>query len=69
MDKLLTVKDASSFLSCHEMTVRKLIAQRRIPFIRKKGIGIRIRKSALEEWLDQDSHPAIGWKTASNTRL
>ena len=67
MDKLFTVKDAASFLNCHEMTVRKLITQRRIPFIRKKGLGIRLRKRDLVDWLDQDSYHANGWMVVSKS--
>lgn len=61
MDKLLTVQDAAQYLSCHQMTLRKLISQRQIPFIKKKGIGIRLRREDLDSWLEKDFHSAGGW--------
>ena len=61
MDNLLTVQDAAQYLSCHQMTLRKLISKRQIPFIKKKGIGIRLRKEDLDQWLKEDFHSANGW--------
>lgn len=61
MDNLLTVQYAAQYLHCHPMTLRKLISKRQIPFIKKKGIGIRLRKEDLDQWLKEDFHSANGW--------
>jgi excisionase family DNA binding protein len=61
MQKLLTVKETAAYLNVHEMTVRKMMSKREIPFIKKKGIGIRIRIEDLDTWLSADLHVAEGW--------
>ena len=60
--KLFTVQDAATYLSCHPMTIRKMMAKRQIPYIKKKGIGIRLRKGDLDRWLESDLHQADGWE-------
>jgi excisionase family DNA binding protein len=64
-DQLLTVKEAAIYLNCHEMTVRKLIAKRQIPYIKKNGIGIRLRIRDLEQWLNSDVRQPSGWQESS----
>jgi len=66
MEKLLTVQEAANYLNCHSMTVRKMISKRHIPFIKKRGIGIRLRRDDLDKWLDTDLQPAIGWNQDLN---
>ena len=61
MDKLMTVQEAASYLNCHPITLRKLISERQVPFIKKKGLGIRLRESDLDKWLDSNSYPPEGW--------
>lgn len=61
--KLLTVQEASEFLNCHTQTVRKLIREREIPFVKKKGLGYRLKPDDLEKWLDSNSHLPEGWNT------
>jgi excisionase family DNA binding protein len=62
MDKLLTVKEAAEFLSIYPQNLYKLIAKRQIPFIKKLGIGYRIRPSDLKRWMEEGSshYPIIG---------
>jgi excisionase family DNA binding protein len=62
MEKLLTVKEAAKFLSANPKNLYRLISQRRIPFIRKSGIGYRIRESDLMRWLQEGFNPPSGWK-------
>jgi excisionase family DNA binding protein len=57
----MSVKEVAQYLTCHEMTIRKLIAKREIPFIKKKGLGIRLRLADLNRWLEKDLHSAEGW--------
>lgn len=52
---LLTVKELSSLLSLHPNTIYKLVEKGEIPFIKRKGVGIRFRKEEVEEWLNQGS--------------
>ena len=46
MDKLLTVEEAADLLNTSPRFVRRLIAERRIEFV-KLGRPVRIRESAL----------------------
>ena len=55
MSKLLTVKDLSAFLGMHPNTIYKLVEKGEIPFIKRKGVGIRFRKEDIEVWLNQGS--------------
>ncbi len=59
--KLLTVNEAADYLSCHQMTVRKMISKRQIPYLKKAGIGIRLRKEDLDAWLEPDVRLPTGW--------
>jgi len=62
MDKLLTVQETAEFLSIHKKSIYKLISQKRIPYIRKPGIGYRFRYSDLKRWLEEDLEAPSGWK-------
>ncbi len=53
--ELLTVKEASEYLQTHPKTVYKLAKDKEIPVIRRKRIGLRFRKSAIDKWLDEVS--------------
>ncbi len=55
MSQLFTVKDLSSFLSLHPTTIYKLAEKGEIPFIKRRGVGIRFRKGEIEGWLNQGS--------------
>ncbi len=57
MDKLLTVKEAASYLRVSESTVYRLCSCGLFPHI-KKSFGIRIKHHDLEEWLGQDKRKA-----------
>jgi len=39
----------------HPHTIYKLVNKGEIPFIKRKGVGIRFRKEDIEEWLNQGS--------------
>ena len=49
--QLLTVEQAAEHLGTGERFVRRLIAQRRIPFI-KLGKHVRVERSALDLFID-----------------
>ena len=48
--KLLTVREAASFLDVHFMTIYKWCYERKIPFIRIRG-SIRLDPEALDAWV------------------
>ncbi len=50
MRKLLTVIQAAEMLNVHKITLYKLIETKKIPYIRKKGLGIRLDPDQLEAW-------------------
>lgn len=57
MPKLLTVKELSEIIDIHPQTVYQLIYRKKIPFIKKRGIGYRFRMEDIENWITQDHHP------------
>ncbi len=57
MDKLLTVREAASYLKVSESTVYRLCSYGLFPHI-KKSFGIRIKHHDLEKWLEEDKRKA-----------
>lgn len=55
--QLLTVEQAAEYLGTGERFVRRLIAQRRIPFI-KLGKHVRLERSALDHFIDAGRVPS-----------
>lgn len=55
--QLLTVEQAAAYLGTGERFVRRLIAQRRIPFI-KLGKHVRLERSALDHFIDVGRIPS-----------
>jgi len=53
MKTYFTVREASGFLKIHIHSVYRLIYERKIPFIRKRGVGLRIDPDALEQWIQE----------------
>jgi len=51
--RLLTVKELSSFLSISQCALYRLVEKHEIPFIRRQGIGLRFRREAIDEWLEK----------------
>jgi len=71
MNSLLTVNEISEFLSLHPKTVYKLATQRKIPHVKRRGLGIRFRLEEVEEWLDKASfiQPDLGPVSGFSKRL
>ena len=66
--RLLTVKELSSYLGVSPCTVRRLVKERDIPFIRRKGLGIRFLKEEVDAWLSRDaSKPSAFLECALNS--
>jgi excisionase family DNA binding protein len=59
MDKLLTVKEAASILTCSEAAVRKWLYQRRLPSV-KIGRLIRLRAADIEALIEGGARKATG---------
>jgi excisionase family DNA binding protein len=55
MNHLLTVKDLSEIVGLHPQSVYRLIKRHEIPFLKRKGVGLRFKKDEIEHWLDQGS--------------
>jgi len=53
--EVLSVLEAAQFLGISERTMRQLIAEKRVPFARVGG-SLRLRRTALVEWLRQEEH-------------
>ncbi|MGO9079213.1 MAG: excisionase family DNA-binding protein [Streptosporangiaceae bacterium] len=57
-DRLLTVEAAAARMSTSVRFVRRLIAERRIEFV-KVGRHVRITEAALAEFIDAGRTPAV----------
>ena len=60
MKKLLTVIQAAEMLEIHRITLYKLIEDKKIPHIRKKGLGLRLDPDQLEAWVKEGEVEANG---------
>lgn len=49
---LLDIRAAAKRLSCSERFVRRLVQERRIPFVKLGGTRVRFLDSDLEHWID-----------------
>lgn len=54
MDRLLTVAEAADVLGTSERMPRRLIAERRIRFVRV-GRNVRIPESSIEEYIESQT--------------
>ena len=55
--QLLTIEQAAEYLGTGERFVRRLIAQRRIPFV-KLGRHVRLERSTLDAFIDAGRIPS-----------
>ncbi len=49
---LLTAAEASRIFGCHLKTCYRLASERRIPFIRIPGVGLRFPKDKIEAFIN-----------------
>lgn len=49
----LRVKEFAELVGCHPVTVRKLIRRRAVPFVKRKGIGVRVDFKKFEEEMER----------------
>lgn len=53
MRSLLTVDEAAKLLHIHPTNLRRLVSKRKIPFIKREGIGVRFNPERLESWVQE----------------
>ena len=56
-DQLLSVPEATTYLGVSERFVRRLVTERRVP-VQHVGRHVRIRRSALDQWLSHQAQAA-----------
>jgi len=47
----LTVDEAAKLLHIHPTNLRRLVSKRKIPFIKRGGIGVKFDPEQLESWV------------------
>ena len=57
-DALLCINDAAALLGVTPRMIRRLTAERRLPHV-KVGKHVRIRRSALEAFVNEATRPAL----------
>jgi len=61
VEELLTVKQVAAILRISKQEVYRLVARRRIPYVRFSIRGIRFRVEDFEDWLRSKTiAPAVG---------
>ena len=53
MRSLLTVDEAAKLLHIHPTNLRRLVSKRKIPFIKREGIGVKFNPERLEAWIEE----------------
>jgi excisionase family DNA binding protein len=53
---LFSVKEISSYLGISSSTIYRLVENNEIPYIKRKGLGLRFRIEEIDRWLERDSH-------------
>ncbi|MDP9430108.1 MAG: helix-turn-helix domain-containing protein [Actinomycetota bacterium] len=53
-DRLLSVGEAAEYLNVGERFIRRVVADRRIPFV-KVGKYVRLKKSALDAFIEANT--------------
>ena len=51
MRTLLNVDEAAKFLHIHPISLRRLVSKKKIPFIKRYGIGVKFNPERLESWV------------------
>lgn len=57
-DTLLDIKSAAEKLGCNERFMRRLVQERRIPFVKLGGTKVRFSQRELDQWIDLQRVPA-----------
>jgi excisionase family DNA binding protein len=65
---LWTSAETAEWLTVPERMVRRLVAERRIPYV-KVGRYVRFRPQDVKEWRDAHLHPAVAIDVERRNRL
>ncbi len=57
-DILLDIKSAAQQLGCNERFMRRLVQERRIPFVKLAGTKVRFSQRELDRWIECQRVPA-----------
>ncbi|MCK4430973.1 MAG: helix-turn-helix domain-containing protein [Candidatus Aminicenantes bacterium] len=49
----MTVDEAARLLHVHPTNLRRLVSKRKIPFIKKPGLGVKFNPEKLEAWIQE----------------
>lgn len=47
----MNVDEAARLLHVHPISLRRLVSRKEIPFIKRKGIGVKFDPDRLESWV------------------
>lgn len=53
MRPLLNVDQVAKLLHIHPTNLRRLVSKRKIPFIKREGIGVKFNPERLEAWIEE----------------
>lgn len=59
MEILLTTQDVAESLGIHHKSIYRLVKEKRIPFIKKEGVGLRFREKDIEDWLNKGKNETV----------
>ena len=48
-----TVDEAAKLLHIHPTNLRRLVSKKKIPFIKREGIGVKFNPERLEAWIEE----------------
>ena len=60
MRNLLNVDEAARLLNIHPTGLRRLVSKKKIPFIKREGIGVKFSQERIEKWIEEGSHEPDG---------
>ena len=58
-DHIMTIEEVAQYLSLHELTVRRLAREGKIPAF-KIGRQWRVKKDLLDRWIERETMKNIG---------
>ncbi len=62
MRSLINVDEAAKLLHIHPTNLRRLVSKRKIPFIKREGIGVKFNPERLEAWIKEAEIEPDGYK-------
>ena len=62
MKTLLTIKEAAQLLKINPFHLYRLTREKRIPFSKIPGVGIRFDLDSLEKWIQEAKTEPIDWQ-------